>query len=155
MKRSFLVFALLSCAIAGAVAIPVVVTAQEPTVPAVPAAPEVTFGWILASWLIYAVAGLLAGITTSGEHWDTVKFARSLITAILTGFIALAFHIAPANVETQFGGIVTTLANVIVNTAPGVSLIYLLDKIYRLIMNLKVKIEAARALSTPGPPSPS
>jgi hypothetical protein len=155
MRRIFVIAFIAAAALAAiatvaVIIIPLVMAQGEGE--AVPAAPETTFGWVLAAWMIYAVAGLLASMTTSGEHWDTVKFARSLITAILTGFIALAFKISPANVETQFGGLVTTLANIIVNTAPGVTLIYLLDKIYKLIMNLKAKIEAARALSTPEPP---
>jgi hypothetical protein len=44
----------------------------------------------------------------------------------------LAFRFSPANVETQFGGVITILANTIVNTAPGVALIYLVDKIWKL-----------------------
>jgi hypothetical protein len=157
--RKIVVFAFVAAAVLAALAtvmfVVVPLACAQGDGEAVPVAPETTFGWTIAAWLIYAVAGLLAGITTSGEHWDTVKFARSLITAILTGFIALAFRISPANVETQFGGFITTLANIVVNTAPGVTLIYLLDKIYKLIVNLKAKIEAARALSAPGPPSSS
>jgi hypothetical protein len=119
---------------------------------AVPVAPETTFGWVVFSWLIYAVAGLVASVTTSNERFDASKFARSLIIMLLTGFFAIAFKISPVNVETEFGGIITIVANTIVNAAPGVTLIYLVDKVWKLIANLKTKIEAARALSTPRSP---
>jgi hypothetical protein len=122
---------------------------------AVPVAPETTFGWVVLSWLIYAVAGLVASMTTSNERFDASKFARSLIIMLLTGFFALAFKISPVNIETEFGGIITIIANTIVNAAPGVTLIYIVDKVWKLIANLKTKIEATRALSAPGPPSPS
>jgi hypothetical protein len=121
---------------------------------AVPVAPETTFGWVVFSWLIYAVAGLLASVTASGERFDAIKFARSLIIMLLTGAFALAFRISPANVETQFGGVITIITNTIVNAAPGVTLIYLVDKIWKLIANLKTRIEAARTLSTPSTSSP-
>jgi hypothetical protein len=119
---------------------------------AVPVAPETTFGWVVFSWLIYAVAGLVASVTTSNERFDASKFARSLIIMLLTGFFAIAFRISPVNIETEFGGIITIVANTIVNAAPGVTLIYLVDKVWKLIANLKTKIEAARALSTPRSP---
>jgi hypothetical protein len=121
---------------------------------AVPVAPETTFGWVVLSWLIYAVAGLVASVTASGESFDAAKFVRSLIIMLLTGFFAIAFRISPVNIETEFGGIITILANTIGNAAPGVTLIYIVDKIWKLIANLKTKIEAARALSTPEPQRP-
>jgi hypothetical protein len=116
---------------------------------AVPVAPETTFGWVVFSWLIYAVAGLVASVTASDESFDAVKFARSLIIMLLTGFFAIAFRISPVNIETEFGGIITILANTIVNAAPGVTLIYIVDKIWKLIANIRTKIEATRALSAP------
>lgn len=126
--------------------------AQGDAVPAL--GPEVTFGWVVVSWLIYSIAGLLASLTTPTEKFDAVKFARSLLIMVLTGFMALAFGISPANVETQFGGFITAMANGIVNTAPGVTLIYILNKSTTFIMNLKAKIEAAKAQMATGPPKP-
>jgi hypothetical protein len=122
---------------------------------AVPVAPETTFGWVVLSWLIYAVAGLLASVATSNERFDAAKFARSLIIMLLTGFFAIAFRISPVNIETEFGGIITIIANTIVNAAPGVTLIYIVDKAWKLMANLKTKIETARVASTPGPPRSS
>jgi hypothetical protein len=150
MKRNIQVFAFILLAIAAASMPVVLVVAQEEVVPM---APEATFGWVVLSWLIYAVAGLLASMT-SAESFDTIKFARSVIIMLLTGAFALAFRISPANIQTEFGGVITILANTIVNAAPGVTLIYLIDKVWKLIANLKTKIEAARALSSPGPPKP-
>jgi hypothetical protein len=144
--------ALAALATVAVIVIPLVMAQGEGE--AVPVAPETTFGWVILAWLIYAVAGLLASMTASGERFDAIKFARSLIIMLLTGAFALAFRISPANVETQFGGVITILTNTIVNAAPGVTLIYLVDKVWKLIANLKTKIEAARALSTPGPSSP-
>jgi len=149
MKRNIQVFALILLAIAAASMPVVLVVAQE----AVPVAPEATFGWVALSWLIYAVAGLLASMTGT-ERFDTIKFARSIIIMLLTGAFALAFRISPANIQTEFGGVITILANTIVNAAPGVTLIYLVDKVWKLIANLKTKIEVARTLSSPGPPKP-
>ena len=154
MRKIFgFVFAfMLLVALAAATITPVVVAQSE----AVPVAPETTFGWVAFAWLIYAVAGLVASVTkTPGEPFDPVKFARSLLIMLLTGIIAIAFRISPANVETQFGGLITTVANVIVNTAPGVTLIYLTDKLYKFVTNAKAKIEAAHAVSAPGPQKPT
>ena len=148
MRKVFgFVFAfMLLVGLAAATITPVVVAQSE----VVPVAPETTFGWVAFAWLIYAVAGLVASVTkTPTEPFDPIKFARSLLIMLLTGVIALAFRISPANVETQFGGLITTMANVIVNTAPGVTLIYLTDKLYKFVMNAKAKIEAAHTLSTP------
>jgi len=132
--------------------IPIIpVVAQElastPTEPVGPA-PEVTFGWVFAGWLVYAIAGLLA----NKDPFDPVKFGRSFLITVFTGFVAIAFKISPVNVETQFGGLLGSIANLVVNTAPGVTLIYLVDKTWKFIFNLKVKIEAARAATGPGPP---
>ena len=156
--RKIVVFAFIVAAALAAIAtvavivIPLVMAQGEGE--AVPAAPETTFCWVVFSWLIYAVAGLLASMTASGERFDAIKFARSLIIMLLTVAFALAFRISPANIETQFGGVITILTNTIVNAAPGVTLIYLVDKVWKLIANLKTRIEAARALSTPSPSSP-
>jgi len=148
--RKILVFAFILIA-AFAITMPVVLAQSE----AVPIAPETTFGWVILAWLIYAVAGLLASVTTPTEHFDAIKFARSFLIMLLTAFIAIALRISPANIETQFGGLITTIANLIVNTGPGLTLIYLFEKVYRFIMNTKAKIEAARGLSVTGPPRPS
>jgi len=150
MKRNIQVFAFILLATVAA-SMPVVLVVAQTEI--APMAPETTFGWVILSWLIYATAGLLASMTGT-EHFDTIKFARSLIIMLLTGAFALAFRISPVNVETQLGGFISILANTIVNTATGISFIYLIDKIWKFIANLKTKIEAARATG-PGPPSPS
>ena len=150
MSRKILVFAFM-LVVALTATIPMVVAQSE----AVPIAPETTFGWVILAWLIYAVAGLVASVTTPTERFDAIKFARSFLIMLLTAFIAIALRISPANIETQFGGLITTIANLIVNTGPGLTLIYLFDKVYRFIMNTKAKIEATRGLPVTGPPRPS
>ena len=150
MSRKILVFAFM-LVVALTAAIPMVVAQTE----AIPVAPETTFGWVILAWLIYAVAGLVASVTTPTERFDAIKFARSFLIMLLTAFIAIALRISPANIETQFGGLITTIANLIVNTGPGLTLIYLFEKVYRFIMNAKAKIEAAHGLQSTGPPRPS
>jgi hypothetical protein len=152
MSRKIFVFAFMMLITLAAVAIPMVIAQTEPT-PA-PVAPETTFAWVFVAWLIYAVVGLLAGVTTPKESFDALKLTRSFIVMVLTGITAIALRISPANVETEFGGLLTLSANIIVNTAPGVTFIYLIDKLWKLFVNLKTKIEAARGLSATGPPKP-
>ena len=145
--------ALAAIATVAVIVIPLVMAQGEGE--AVPAAPETTFGWVILAWLIYAVAGLVASVTTPTERFDAIKFARSFLIMLLTAFIAIALRISPANIETQFGGLITTIANLIVNTGPGLTLIYLFEKVYRFIMNTKAKIEAARGFQSIEPPRPS
>jgi hypothetical protein len=152
MRKIFMIAFIVAAALAAiatvaVIVIPLVMAQGESE--AVPAAPETTFSWVVLSWLIYAVAGLVASVTTSNERFDAAKLARSLIIMLLTGFFALAFRISPVNIETEFGGIITIIANTIVNAAPGVTLIYIVDKIWKLIANLKTKIGVTQALSTP------
>jgi uncharacterized membrane protein len=149
MSRKIFVFAFM-LTVAFAIIMPVV-SAQTETVPL---APETTFGWVILAWFIYALIGLLASVTTPKEHFDAIKLARSFILMILTGVIAIALRITPGAIETQYGGILNVVATVVLNTGPGLTLIYSLDKLAKLIMNTKAKIEAARALSTPGPSNP-
>jgi hypothetical protein len=158
--RKIVVFAFIAAAVLAAlvtvmyVAVPLVCAKGDGE--AVPVEPETTFGWVVLSWLIYAVAGLIASITkTPAESFDAIKFTRSFLIMLLTGLATLALRISPTNVETQFGGLITILATTIVNTAPGVALIYLFEKLYRFVTNLGTKIQAARSLSGPGSASPS
>ena len=118
-----------------------------------PVAPETTFAWVVGAWLIYAIAGLVASVSKPTERFDPIKFAGSFLTAILTAFIAIGLGIEPGTVATQFGPSISMIATTILNTGPGLMLIYVFNKLYTLAMNLKAKIEAARALSTSGPPS--
>jgi hypothetical protein len=142
--------ALAALATVAVIVIPLVMAQGE----AVPVAPETTFGWVVLAWVIYAIAGLVASITNPTEHFDPKKFAGSFLTAILTGFIAMALKIEPNTVSTQFGPVLNMVVAGILNAGPGLTLIYLFNKGYAIVMNTKAKIETARALSTPGPPKP-
>ena len=92
MKRNIQVFAFILLAIAAASMPVVLVVAQE----TVAVAPEATFGWVVLSWLIYAVAGLLASMTGT-ESFDTIKFARSIMIMLLTGLAARAIQQSNVN----------------------------------------------------------
>lgn len=144
---------LLSAIILAAATMPVMVVVAQETTPA-PVAPEVTFGWVVLSWLIYSIIGLLASISKPGETFDAIKFVRSFLIMLLTGLISIGLHLAPGSVTTQFGGTLDMIATFILNTGPGLWLIYAFDKLYKLIMNLKTKLEAAHTLATTGPGSP-
>jgi hypothetical protein len=147
MQRKILILAFLMVAAFTLVLSIPVVEAQTEGVPVV--APETTFGWAALAWLIYALAGLIANI--GKEKFDAVKLTRSFLIMIITVFIAISLGISPANVETQYGGILTLVANAIVNAAPGVTLIYLVDKAWRVTANLKAKLEAAHVMTGPEP----
>ena len=148
--RKIVVIAFILAALMAAAATIVVVFAQGEVVPV---APETTFGWVVLAWVIYAIAGLVASITNPTEHFDPKKFAGSFLTAILTGFIAMALKIEPNTVSTQFGPVLNMVVAGILNAGPGLTLIYLFNKGYVIVMNAKAKIETARALSTPSPPN--
>ena len=111
----------------------------------------VTFGWIIAAWLIYSFVGFFA----SGENFDGLKFARTFIVTLVVAFIALVFQIPPANVVTQYGVIIDQVATVVLNTAQGISLIYLSEKFMKILAATKAKWEKARELAQTGlgPPS--
>jgi hypothetical protein len=151
--RKIVVIAFILAALMAAAATIVVVFAQGEIVPV---APETTFGWVVLAWVIYAIAGLVASITNPTERFNPQKFAGSFLTAILTGFIAMALKIEPNTVSTQFGPVLNMVVAGILNAGPGLTLIYLFNKGYVIVMNAKAKIETARAATTgPGPPSPS
>ena len=155
LSRKVLTCMLLSALILTITSVPVVlVVAQEPA--PVPTAPETTFSWVVLAWLIYSIVGLLASVSKPGETFDTMKFVRSFLIMLLTGVVSIALHLAPGSVTTQFGGILDMAATFILNTGPGLWIIYAFDKLIKLIMNLKAKLEAAHALAAagPGPPKP-
>jgi hypothetical protein len=150
MSRKILAFMLLSALILTITSVPVVlVVAQEPA--PVPVAPETTFGWVVLAWLIYSIIGLLASVSKPGETFDTLKFVRSFFIMLLTGVVSIALHLTPGIVTTQFGGILDMAATFILNTGPGLWLIYAFDKLIKLIMNLKTKLEAACVLAKASP----
>jgi len=111
-----------------------------------------TFGWIIVAWLIYSFTGFFA----SGETFNGVKFARTFIITIVAAFIAIALKVSPGNVTTQYGPILDQIATVILNTGPGITLIYLLEKLWKIVSNIKTKLEKAKEIaSAPGPPTPT
>jgi hypothetical protein len=111
----------------------------------------ITFGWIIAAWLIYSFVGFFA----SGEPFSGLKFARTFLVTIIVCFIALALKITPANVVTQYGPIIDQIAATIINTGPGITLIYILEKLWKIVDNIRTKLEKAKEIvSAPGPPTP-
>jgi membrane-bound acyltransferase YfiQ involved in biofilm formation len=113
---------------------------------------SVTFGWIVAAWLIYSFVGFFA----SGEPFNGLKFARTFLVTIIVAFIAIALKITPANVVTSYGSIIDQFASLIINTGPGIGLIYLFEKLFKFSQLVKTKLEKAKELaSAPGPPKPT
>jgi hypothetical protein len=111
----------------------------------------VTFGWIVAAWLIYSLVGFFA----SGEPFNGLKFARTFLVTIIVAFAAIALRITPANVLTSYGSIIDQFASIIINTGPGIGLIYLFEKLFKFSQLVKTKLEKAKELApAPGPQAP-
>jgi membrane-bound acyltransferase YfiQ involved in biofilm formation len=109
-----------------------------------------TFGWIIASWLIYSFMGFFA----SGESFNGVKFAKTFLVTLIVAFIAVALKITPATVVTEYGPVLDQIATIILNTGPGMTLIYLLEKLWKIIVALKTKWEQAKQIAAgTGPPA--
>jgi hypothetical protein len=125
------------------------VCAQSKTEPIETGQPAVTFGWIIVAWLIYSLVGFFA----SGESFNGVKFAKTFLVTLIVAFIALALRITPATVVTEYGPVLDQVVAIVLNTGPGITLIYLLEKLWKIIVALKIKWEKAKELATgPGPP---
>jgi hypothetical protein len=138
--------ATLTCMLVG-FSMPIVLAQGE----AQPVEAPVMFGWTVGAWLIYSFVGFFA----SGEPFNGLKFARTFLVAIIVAFIAVALKITPANAATSYGSIIDQFASVIINTGPGIGLIYLFEKVFKFSQFLKTKLEKAKELtSAPGPPTP-
>ena len=151
MKRVFMCAFLIIIATVAMGAPVVIVLAQAG--PVAPVEPAVTFGWTVLSWFVYAVTGLLASVAFGKEPFDAKKIAKSILLMVIAGVFALAFRLTPGAVTTQYGASIDLIATTILNTAPGLWLIYVFDKIYQFTMHAKARMEAAAM--GPGPPSPS
>jgi len=157
MSRKIFVIAFMLLSLVTATIPVMVVVGQEPTPePIVSPTPEVTFAWVLLAWLIYAALGLLANMTaTPSESFDAVKFASSLLSMVITFLLALILKLTPGAIITQYGPLIDGIATVVLNTGPGLLLIYAILRFYRFVMNAKAKMEAAKSAAGPGPPHPS
>jgi hypothetical protein len=151
--RKFLLYAAILVSLCMAIgAIVPMAFAQGETEPVTPGPEEaaITFGWIVAAWLVYSFVGFFA----SGESFNGIKFAKTFLVTILVGFIAIALKIAPTTVATEYGPILDQIATIIVNTGPGITLIYLLEKLWKIVVALKTKWEQAKQIAAgPGPPA--
>jgi len=105
-------------------------------------------GWIVASWAIYNVIGLAASLT-SGEGFDGVKFGKTVLVTVIVAVIALALKIPPVNVTAAYGPVIDLLVIGLLNTAPGVTLMWAINRIWIVVASLKKKVEAARPVETP------
>ena len=143
-KMLFVALLVLLCMVIGAIT--PMVFAQGETEPEVP----VSLGWIIIAWLVYSFSGYFA----SGEQFNGIKFAKTFIVTIIVLIIALALKITPTTVATQYSPVLDQVATVILNTAPGITLIYLLEKVWKIIAAYKAKWEKAKELALPGTPGP-
>ncbi len=112
--------------------------------------PEVSFGWVVVSWLIYSIAGLVSSVS-GGKSFDGFKFTRTLLFTLLVAILAIALHITPVQVTTTYGPVLEQVIAFLLNTGPCTVLIYTFNKLYDVIMNLKTKFEAARVAATSPP----
>ena len=126
------------------------VWAQDET----PETPEATatLGWIVVAWLFYSILGLLAAAST-GQTFDGMKFAKTFLITLIVAVIAFALRIPPATAVTQYGAIIDQIVTIIINTGPGMMLIYALEKLWKMIVAWKAKWEQARQAAT-GPSQP-
>mgnify|MGYP006910674275 CR=1 FL=1 len=112
--------------------------------------------YVAGSWLLYAVLGLFASITSVDEHgnpvpFDHVKLLKSLLWAIIVALIAVGLGVHPTIVETQYSNLVTEIVNAIVSTGAFTTLIYAFDKLVAIFVNIlnKLKKASEQPLSTP------
>ena len=119
-----------------------------------PETPEATatLGWIVVAWLFYSILGLLAA-ASQGEKFDGMKFAKTLLITLIVAVIAFALKLSPATAVTKYGAIIDQVVTIIINTGPGMMLIYVLEKLWKMITAWKAKWEQARQAAT-GPSQP-
>ena len=127
---------------------PTLVFAQEPVAPQ--PGPEVSFGWVVVSWLVYSIAGLISSVS-GGKSFDGFKFTRTLLLTLLVAILAVALHITPVQAATTYGPVLEEVIGFLLNTGPCTVLIYAFNKLYDVIMNLKAKLEATRIAATSPP----
>jgi hypothetical protein len=111
-----------------------------------------TIYWVVGSWVIYNLLGLAASLT-SGDGFDSLKFGRTIIVTVIVAIIALALKMTPIAITTQYGPVLEIVVVCIMNTSPGLFLIYGINKVWTVLNVAKAKLEKARvAGSGAGPP---
>lgn len=123
--------------------------AQEQPVSPQPG-PEVSFGWVVVSWLVYSIAGLISSVS-GGKSFDGFKFTRTLLFTLLVAAFAVVLKITPVQVTTTYGPFLEQVIGFLLNTGPCTVLIYTFNKLYDIIINLRAKFEAARVAATSPP----
>lgn len=149
MKKNTLLAALL---ILAAVLVPIPLALAQTEQSTVSPDVTMTLGWVVVSWVFYNVLGLVASLT-SGESFDNLKFGRTLLVTTIVAIISLALKITPITVTTQYGAVLEIVVITILNTSPGLFLLYGVNKIWTTLNNLKARLQRAKAAgSGPGPP---
>lgn len=130
-----------------ALALVFMVQAQEPT----PTEPETQTSIIalVAAWLFYSLLGLFAAVSSGKEDFDAVKFLRGVVWFVIVAGIAIALKIPPAQVTTDWGPVITQVINFLIQTGPFTAAIYGIDKSYKIIIDMKTKIEKLREQAIP------
>ena len=147
MRKKALLFVLALVAML-TFAVPVAFAQEQPIAPQ--PGPEVSFGWVVVSWLVYSIAGLI-GSVSGGKSFDGFKFTRTLLFTLLVAIFAVTLKITPVQVTTAYGPVLEQVIGFLLNTGPCTVLIYSFNKLYDIIMNLKAKFEAARVAATSPP----
>lgn len=133
--KKFLATTLLLLCLSVALAV-VPAFAQEP----VPQpAPEQTLLWTVIGWLLYSILGLVASVTQD-QKFDARKFARSFLWLVIVAVLAIGMKINPSQISTQNATIVEQIVDVLMNSSVGLTLIYFLDKLYLIIINVSKKL---------------
>ena len=123
------------------------VYAQEP----IPTEPQTSIIALVAAWLFYSLLGLFAAVSSGKEDFDAIKFLRGVVWFIIVAGIAIALKIPPAQVTTDWGPVITQVINFLIQTGPFTAAIYGIDKSYKIIIDMKTKIEKLREQAQPAP----
>lgn len=149
MRRKILLLAIVNALLVATVSLMMTpVFAQESVAPQ--PGPEVSFGWVVVSWLVYSIAGLISSVS-GGKSFDGFKFTRSFLFTLLVAILALTLGLTPVQVTTEYGPVLEQVVAFLLNTGPSTVLIYSFNKLYDVIMNLKRKLEATQIAATSPP----
>jgi len=119
------------------------VAAQEnPVLPTEPAFNFVMFGEVMASWLIYFVAGMLNAVAKK-ENFNGGKMATSFVLSIAVGTIALITGLQPQIVWQSHGDVISTILVQLANAGVFLPLIYFFTKIFGVVSAVWKRAQAA------------
>jgi len=99
-----------------------------------------SYVYVALAWFVYNIWGLIASFS-SKESFDPKKFGKTIIWAVLVSLFAVTAKVAPAEVITGYGSALDVIITTVMNTGPGISLIWFIDRAYKTITGLGSRIE--------------